>query len=287
MSILEMILLAIVQGITEFLPISSDGHLAVVNALLQAGGKGEVPDLLETTIVLHLGTLASVLIFYRKAIVATLTSQRRAILPLIAATIPAGVIGVGIEKGLPDETTKWLLESPLFAGFGFFITAAALWWLGHTKEGELDYPDTPMWKAVVIGFFQAAAILPGVSRSGLTISSGVGLGLKREAAATFSFLMAIPVIGGAGLRRFDVGRHRRSLGSAEDAPPRAAGAVRLLPGAARDCRHQLATPQVAAAQRAGGADPTSGSAGRRTSSAAPGRSARSSSCGSGGRARPL
>ncbi|MBA4104412.1 MAG: undecaprenyl-diphosphate phosphatase [Pirellula sp.] len=199
MSTLEMILLAIVQGITEFLPISSDGHLAVVNALLQAGGKGEVPDLLETTIVLHLGTLASVLIFYRREIIRLLTTNRRAILPLIAATIPAGVIGVGIEKGLPDETTKWLLESPLFAGFGFFITAAALWWLGRTPEGTIDYPATPAWKAVIIGFFQAAAILPGVSRSGLTISSGVGLGLRREAAATFSFLMAIPVIGGAGL----------------------------------------------------------------------------------------
>jgi len=199
MSTLEIILLAIVQGITEFLPISSDGHLAVVNALLQSRGKGEVPDLLETTIVLHLGTLASVLIFYRREIIATLTSNRRVILPLIAATIPAGVIGVGIEKGLPDETTKWLLESPLLAGIGFFVTAAALWWLGHTREGEIEYPDTPTWKAIVIGFFQSAAILPGVSRSGLTISSGVGLGLKREAAATFSFLMAIPVIGGAGL----------------------------------------------------------------------------------------
>lgn len=199
MSNLEMILLAIVQGITEFLPISSDGHLAVVNTLLQARGEGEVPDLVETTIVLHLGTLASVLIFYRREIYRLITANRRGFLPLIVATIPAGVIGVGVEKGLPDETTKWLLESPLLAGLGFFVTAAALWRLGRTREGELDYLDTPPWKAALIGLFQAAAILPGVSRSGMTISSGVGLGLKREAAATFSFLMAIPVIGGAGL----------------------------------------------------------------------------------------
>src|SRR5689334_3481483 len=128
MSTFEMIILAIVQGITEFLPISSDGHLAVVNALLQSWGRSEVPDLLETTIVLHLGTLASVLVFYRREIIRVLTTKRRAILPLLVATIPAGVIGVGIEKGLPDETKKWLLESPLLAGLGFFVTAAALWW---------------------------------------------------------------------------------------------------------------------------------------------------------------
>lgn len=199
MSTLEMIILAIVQGITEFLPISSDGHLAVVNALLQQWGRGEVPDLLETTIVLHLGTLASVLIFYRREIIRVLTTERRALLPLLVATIPAGIIGVGIEKGLPDETKKWLLESPLLAGLGFFVTAAALWWLGRTRDGDIDYPDTPLGKALAIGFFQASAILPGISRSGMTISSGVGMGQRREGAAAFSFLMAIPVIGGAGL----------------------------------------------------------------------------------------
>ncbi|RIK83393.1 MAG: hypothetical protein DCC67_06020, partial [Planctomycetota bacterium] len=102
MSPLEIILLAIVQGVTEFLPISSDGHLAVVNALLEARGRGEVPDLLETTIVLHLGTLASVLVFYRGDVIRVLTSDRRAIPPLIVATIPAVIIGLGIKKGLPD-----------------------------------------------------------------------------------------------------------------------------------------------------------------------------------------
>ena len=199
MSILEIILLAIVQGITEFLPISSDGHLVVVNELLAARGRSVVPDLLETTIVLHLGTLASVLVFYRREIVRVLTTGRRAIGPLVVATIPAVIIGLGIEKGLPEPTRDWLLESPLLAGLGFFVTAAALWWLGHSREGDLDYADAPWGKALTIGVFQAAAILPGVSRSGMTISSGVGLGLRREQAATYSFMMAIPVIAGAGL----------------------------------------------------------------------------------------
>jgi undecaprenyl-diphosphatase len=199
MSTFEMILLAIVQGITEFLPISSDGHLAVVNALLTARGRTAVPDLLETTIVLHLGTLASVLVFYRRDILRVLTTERRAIAPLIVATIPAVIIGLGIEKGLPDRISRPLLESPLLAGFGFLMTAAALWLLGRRPEGELDYPQTSLGKAFTIGVAQATAILPGVSRSGTTISSGVALGQRREAAAAFSFLMAIPAIGGAGL----------------------------------------------------------------------------------------
>ncbi len=199
MSLLEMLVLAVVQGITEFLPISSDGHLAVVNALLAAAGRSEAPDLMETTIVLHLGTLGSVLVFYRREIVRVLTTARSAILPIIVATIPAGIVGVGIKKGLPDELSKPLLESPLLAGFGFLVTAAALWFLGRRREGELDYPQTPLGKAFAIGVAQATAILPGVSRSGMTISSGVAAGLRRESAAAFSFLMAIPAIAGAGL----------------------------------------------------------------------------------------
>ncbi len=195
----EIILLAIVQGITEFLPISSDGHLAVVNALLEARGRTGAPDLMETTIVLHLGTLASVLVFYRRDIVRVLTTERRAILPLIVATIPAAIVGLGIEKGLPDSVSKPLLESPLLAGLGFLVTAAALWFLGRRPDDGLDYPETTIGKALAIGVAQATAILPGVSRSGMTISSGVALGLRRESAAAFSFLMAIPVIGGAGL----------------------------------------------------------------------------------------
>jgi undecaprenyl-diphosphatase len=193
-----MIILAIVQGITEFLPISSDGHLAVVNALLQSGGRGEVPDLLETTIVLHLGTLASVLIFYRGDIWRVLMRDRRAILPIIVATIPAVIVGLGIEKGLPDDTKKWLLESPLLAGFGFLVSAAALWFWGCRREGAIDYPDTPNGTAAAIGLAQASAILPGVSRSAMTISSAIASGMRREASAAFSFLLAIPVIAGAG-----------------------------------------------------------------------------------------
>jgi undecaprenyl-diphosphatase len=199
MSLIAVIIMAIVQGITEFLPISSDGHLAVTNALMTTFGGKPAPDLLEVTLVLHLGTLASVLVFYRRELVRLLFQDRRAILPIIAATIPAVLVGLGIEKGLPDSISKPLLESPLLAGFGFLISAGALLWSSRAPQGDMNYTELPLGKATLIGILQSIAILPGVSRSGMTISGGLGAGLERGAAATFSFLMAVPVIAGAGL----------------------------------------------------------------------------------------
>lgn len=195
----EIIILAIVQGITEFLPISSDGHLVLANELLRTWGRSVPDDQLEVTIVLHLGTLAAVLVYFRREIWRVLTSERRAIAPIVVATIPAVIVGLGIKKGLPDSVSKPLLESLLLAGLGFLVTAAALWFLGRRREGTLDYPELPLGRAFAIGVAQATAILPGVSRSGTTISSSVAAGLTREAAAAFSFLLAIPAIAGAGL----------------------------------------------------------------------------------------
>ncbi len=199
MSTLEIILLAVVQGLTEFLPVSSSGHLVVANALLDSFGADPARDLIEVSVVLHLGTLAAVLVFYRREIIRLLASDRRAIWPLIIATIPAGVIGLYIEKGLPEATKDVILESPLVAGLMFLVTAAGLWWVARRPQGELSYTELRPRQALAIGFLQAFAILPGISRSGSTIVGGLGVGLTREAAAAFSFLMAIPVIGGAGL----------------------------------------------------------------------------------------
>jgi undecaprenyl-diphosphatase len=214
MSPLDMIILAIVQGITEFLPISSDGHLVLANELLQALGRPKPPDQHEVTLVLPLGTLAEVLVFYRREIIEVLTTRRRAIPALIIATIPAVIIGLFIEKGLPDDIHDYVLESPLLAGIGFLITAAALWWGIRAAGGTQDYPDVRPGQALIIGLFQAAAILPGVSRSGLTIGSGLATGLKREAAAAFSFLLAIPVIAGAGgLTVLSMIHHRETGGT--------------------------------------------------------------------------
>jgi undecaprenyl-diphosphatase len=199
MPLLEIIVLAIVQGLTEFLPVSSSGHLVVANALLAAFGAEPARDLIEVSVVLHLGTLAAVLVFYRREILRLLAADRRAVVPLTIATIPAAVIGIYIEKGLPEASKDFLLENPLVAGLMFLVTAAGLWWATRRPQGELHYTELPPASALIVGLLQAFAILPGISRSGATIVGGLGVGLRREAAAAFSFLMAIPVIGGAGL----------------------------------------------------------------------------------------
>ena len=182
MSTFEVIILAIVQGITEFLPISSDGHLVRDQRTARGLGPTARPhDLLEVELVLHLGTLAAVLVFYRREIVRVLTTGRRAIVPLIWGTIPAGIIGVGIKKGLPDEPTNSILGSPLLAGIGFLITAAVLCWGTRRMTGQRRYDELRPAESLFIGLMQAIAILPGVSRSGLTIGSGLARGLEREA----------------------------------------------------------------------------------------------------------
>ncbi len=199
MSLWEIILLGIVQGLTEFLPVSSSGHLVVANSLLEALGGKPVEDLVEVSIVLHLGTLLAVLAFYRREIVRLLGTDRKAIPQLIVGTIPAVIFGLVIKKGPFEGLEKLILENPLVAGLMFPVTAAALLWVSRREPGELDYPQLTWQKSLLIGLMQAAAILPGISRSGFTIAGGLGVGLSRQAAATFAFLLAIPVIAGAGL----------------------------------------------------------------------------------------
>jgi undecaprenyl-diphosphatase len=199
MSLLAVIILAIIQGLTEFLPVSSSGHLVVTNAIMESLGREPVKDLVEVEIVLHLGTLMAVWVYYRREIVRLFTSDRRVIPLLIVGTIPAAVIGIYIKKGLPEETTNFILANPLVAGFCFPITAALLWWSTRIARDTHDYQQLSWLDTFKIGCLQAVALLPGVSRSGATIAGGLAVGLKRESAATFAFLLAIPAIGGGGL----------------------------------------------------------------------------------------
>ncbi|NOY30652.1 MAG: undecaprenyl-diphosphate phosphatase [Planctomycetes bacterium] len=199
MSLWEIILLAIVQGLTEFLPVSSSGHLLVANGLLEAMGRPPVQDLLEVSIVLHLGTLAAVLVFYRHEIVRLFGSDRRMIPLLILGTIPAAVLGLLLKKGIPEQQSALILENVLLAGWMFPITALLLVWSERLAAGEKEYSQLGWRKVLTIGLFQAVALLPGISRSGATIAAGLSVGLRREASATFAFLLAIPAIAGAGL----------------------------------------------------------------------------------------
>lgn len=200
MDLLRIVILAVVQGLTEFLPISSDGHLVVTSTLFEAISGNKLEALLTVEIILHAGTLAAVLVVFRRQIIRLLMVDRRVIGLLVVGTLPAVIVGLPLKK-----FGKELLQDPLAAGIGLIITGIVLLW--GTRPSSTDdettvvrksYVDLSYGQAFLIGIFQAAAILPGVSRSGLTIASGLKLAkLNRTDAANFSFLLSIPAVGGA------------------------------------------------------------------------------------------
>ncbi|WP_235935078.1 undecaprenyl-diphosphate phosphatase [Candidatus Laterigemmans baculatus] len=184
-----MLILAIVQGIAEFLPISSSGHLVIVGALL--GGSDETATV---EIILHAGTLASILVVYWQRIFALLRADRRVIPLLIVGTLPAAVLGLTIKS-----QAEWLLSNPLLAGCMLLVTGGLLLMLKWLPEGTGEYQQMRLWEALLVGCFQAFALLPGISRSGSTIVGARLLGMGRTDAVTFSFLLAIPAILGASV----------------------------------------------------------------------------------------
>ncbi len=184
---LVTIVLAIVQGIAEFLPISSSGHLVILGAIL-----GELSESPTLEVILHAGTLGSILVVYWRRILALLRSDARVIPLLVIGTLPAVVIGLTIKIKF-----EWLMRSPLLAGAMLLVTATLLVILGRLKPRDGAYRELTWWQAFGIGCFQAVAILPGISRSGSTIVGGRLLGLRNEDSVTFSFLLAIPAILGA------------------------------------------------------------------------------------------
>lgn len=188
-SVLEIVILAIVQGIAEFLPISSSGHLVILGAFL--GLKDENPTL---EIILHAGTLGSIFVIYWKRIRDLLMHHQRVIPLLAVGTIPAGILGVAIKT-----QAQWLLGSPALAGAMLIVTGGLLLLLKWLPEGDTEYAKMSYAGALAIGCFQAFALLPGLSRSGATIVGGRIAGLTREDAVTFSFLLAIPAILGASV----------------------------------------------------------------------------------------
>lgn len=196
----EAVILGVVQGVTEFLPISSDGHLVITQNLLQSTGFASASerDHLHFDVLLHLGTLlAIVLVFWRDLI--AMASHPRRILLVVVASIPAAIFGLTVKSRVEESFSQ-----PIVAGVGLLVTSLFLF-LGYRAGSILSRLHRPMRTmddlttsdALLIGGAQALAILPGVSRSGSTISTGVLLGVSREAAAVFSFLMAVPVISGA------------------------------------------------------------------------------------------
>lgn len=186
MTYLELLFLGIVQGIAEFLPISSSGHLTILQALL-----GRSLETSAINVVLHLGTLVSIGVVFWKDLLA-LPRQPRLCLAILIATLPLIPMGLFLKDWL-DAT----FQSVIWAGVCLCVTAMLLASFPRIEHGERSLADIRLRDAIAIGLFQAIAPLPGISRSGITIFGGLATGLSREAAARFSFLIAIPAIGGA------------------------------------------------------------------------------------------
>ncbi len=189
-------LLGLVQGVTEFLPVSSSGHLVLAERLLGLDPPGV---LLES--MLHWGTLAAVFLVFRHDVWALLKSlrgigrieQRKDVGFLLAGTVPIVVVGLLFRSAIESAFT-----SLLSVGIGLLITAAVLM-TGHWLRRRLRHKAFGFPQAVGIGLAQAASVFPGISRSGLTLSAGMASGLSPEEAVRFSFLLAMPALAGAGL----------------------------------------------------------------------------------------
>ncbi|MGQ0614530.1 MAG: undecaprenyl-diphosphate phosphatase [Planctomycetaceae bacterium] len=188
--LLDAIVLGVVQGLTEFLPVSSSGHLALLQMLL---GWENAEENLTFTIVVHLGSLAAVMIYVGREIRAMLTTQPRLLGLVVVATLPVVVVGL-----LARSAVASLGAYPAVVGGGLLVTALLLASTTRIREGDSTSRTLSYRKALLVGVAQLFALLPGVSRSGTTLTAALRAGMQRNEALRFAFLMAVPAIGGAG-----------------------------------------------------------------------------------------
>ncbi|TCP25021.1 undecaprenyl-diphosphatase [Tenacibaculum skagerrakense] len=195
MNIIEAIILGIIQGLTEFLPVSSSGHLELAKAIL---GDTSVPEeSLTFTVVLHFATALSTLVIFRKEVGEILkglfqfkwNEEFQFSLKIVISMIPAVIIGLFFE----DQLESLFGGKILFVGFMLLVTALLLLLADRAKNTDKNVSFS---NSLIVGISQAIAMLPGISRSGATISTSVLLGIDRTKAAKFSFLMVVPLIFG-------------------------------------------------------------------------------------------
>ncbi len=201
MTLLHLILLAIIQGLTEFLPVSSSAHLILPSQLLGWEDQGPLIDVMA-----HFGSLFAVMIYFRQEVGQVLVGLVDLVgrklnkgsvlaLHLILATPPALVIGAAMHFSGFDE----LIRSPLVIACTFIFFGIVLW-LADIKGKRARTMDELSWReAIGLGLAQTLALIPGTSRSGITMTAGLAMGLTREDAARFSMLMSIPIIGVGGM----------------------------------------------------------------------------------------
>lgn len=202
------IILGIVQGIGEFLPISSSAHLILTRWLFDwnpvINRSGENLDIV-LDVALHVGTLLAVLIyFFRDWLQLTThgllkgvkTREGKMFWYLVAATFPGGLAGLALESMLEE----FIRSQVLVIAAGLAVMGAILYYVDKKSAQIVSFEEISFRQAMIIGFAQALALIPGVSRSGITMTTGRLLGFSREAAARFSFLLATPIIAGAALK---------------------------------------------------------------------------------------
>ena len=200
MPLVHIIVLSLIQGLTEFLPVSSSAHLILGGQLIGWEDQGLVFD-----VATHLGTLIAVLVYFRsdllemfKALIRPVTDQQsrhnRSLLVFIAlATIPALLVGA-----LAHDLIEAYLRNMAVIAVTTLVFGLVLWWSDRVGSKWLELSGMNLRSALIIGLFQVLALVPGVSRSGITITAGRFLGFTADSAARFSFLLGIPLIAAAG-----------------------------------------------------------------------------------------
>lgn len=199
MSVLQAIVLGALQGATEFLPVSSSGHLVIGRELL---GLSDIPVLFD--VLLHIATLTAVVVVLRRQVLAVATGTLRYLIGrrdeparvmariaviIVCATLVTGILGVALRMVVDADDAR--------TASALFLVTAVLLIAGKTRRGARTQADLGVVDGIVIGLFQAVAVLPGISRSGATITAGLFRGLDRGQAGEFSFLLSIPAILGA------------------------------------------------------------------------------------------
>lgn len=210
----ESIILGIIQGLTEFLPISSTAHLVIVPDLLD--WNSQLLNSLTFDVALHLGTLLAVLSYFFRDTVELISGFIRGISKrnfnhdaktrfsflVFIGTIPAGVFGILLDKWVETK-----FRTPAVLATTLIVIGAVMWYAEKVAKRMKKTGSMTVKDALIVGFAQALALVPGTSRSGVTISSGLFLGYDREEAARFSFLLSIPVIAGAAILKLKVFVH--------------------------------------------------------------------------------
>jgi undecaprenyl-diphosphatase len=201
MDLIQIIVLSLLQGFTEFLPISSSAHLILPSQVLGWADQGLAFD-----VATHIGTLAAVILYFRRDIVAIaqgwvntgfskqMDTNARLAWAIVIATIPAGLVGLFCGDWIESNFRSSEVIAYSTIGFGLLLLAA-----DRIASEHKDIVQMTLTAALIIGIFQALALIPGTSRSGITITAALFLGFQRQSAARFSFLISIPLILAAGL----------------------------------------------------------------------------------------